>query len=523
MTKARNIADLLDANGDVKSASLDNVPASDNASALTTGTLPNARLPNNISDGGTAGTKVASGTTAQRGSTAGQWRYNTTTGFFEGRGASAFSSLEPISTVTSVDDTEIDSAGGGNQTIVVTGTNFTSGGTIAFVGSSASFNASSTTFNNATQVTAVAPKSSFLNAQEPYKVKFTSSSGVAGTSATGLINVDNEPTWSTASGSLGTLDEGASANVSATATDADGDTIVYSVQSGSLPAGSSLNTSTGAITGTLSAVSADTTSNFSLRATANTKTADRAFSIIVQNDLITTADFFGDSSGKSLYMFDGNATDTGGVLDFSFTHSGNFGGSSGNISYATGQKRFGTHSLLKLLNGHYGNLNGRSYTNFTVTGWFRPEALASGDQGFKGIFGHQDTGTVIASYSGSSYYLGLQMGSFTSGNGASNDKYIANASGCPTISNATWFHYAWTRDGTNTKLYVNGVLGNTITEDISTITLAPSGSSLYLGTASSQTGNTTYDTQGYHDNMRIFNKKLSDSEVSTLYAYENAR
>jgi|14_taG_2_1085336.scaffolds.fasta_scaffold26680_3 hypothetical protein len=44
MGKARNIADLLDDNGDVKSASLDNVPASNNASALTTGTLPMARL-----------------------------------------------------------------------------------------------------------------------------------------------------------------------------------------------------------------------------------------------------------------------------------------------------------------------------------------------------------------------------------------------------------------------------------------------------------------------------------------------
>ena len=44
MTKARNLSDLLDANGDVKSASLDNVPASDNASALTSGTLPIARL-----------------------------------------------------------------------------------------------------------------------------------------------------------------------------------------------------------------------------------------------------------------------------------------------------------------------------------------------------------------------------------------------------------------------------------------------------------------------------------------------
>ena len=48
MTKARNIADLLDANGDVKSASLDNVPAVDltnlSATNLTSGTIPDARI-----------------------------------------------------------------------------------------------------------------------------------------------------------------------------------------------------------------------------------------------------------------------------------------------------------------------------------------------------------------------------------------------------------------------------------------------------------------------------------------------
>jgi len=44
MTKTRNISDLLDANGDVKSAALDNVPPSNDASALTTGTVDNARL-----------------------------------------------------------------------------------------------------------------------------------------------------------------------------------------------------------------------------------------------------------------------------------------------------------------------------------------------------------------------------------------------------------------------------------------------------------------------------------------------
>lgn len=45
MSNSRNLSSLLDANGDVKSTSLDNVPASDDASALTTGTLPDGRFP----------------------------------------------------------------------------------------------------------------------------------------------------------------------------------------------------------------------------------------------------------------------------------------------------------------------------------------------------------------------------------------------------------------------------------------------------------------------------------------------
>ena len=46
MTKARNLSNLLDATGDVVSSALDNVPPSDNASSLTTGTLDVARLSN---------------------------------------------------------------------------------------------------------------------------------------------------------------------------------------------------------------------------------------------------------------------------------------------------------------------------------------------------------------------------------------------------------------------------------------------------------------------------------------------
>jgi hypothetical protein len=45
MSKARNLADLLDSSGDVVSGALDNVPPSNDASALTTGTLPVERVP----------------------------------------------------------------------------------------------------------------------------------------------------------------------------------------------------------------------------------------------------------------------------------------------------------------------------------------------------------------------------------------------------------------------------------------------------------------------------------------------
>ena len=57
MTKARDIANLVDSNGDVVSGALDNVPASNDASALTTGTLPPAR----IGAGDIDDTKLASG------------------------------------------------------------------------------------------------------------------------------------------------------------------------------------------------------------------------------------------------------------------------------------------------------------------------------------------------------------------------------------------------------------------------------------------------------------------------------
>jgi hypothetical protein len=275
--------------------------------AITSGTVPTARITrSNIVDAGTEGTKIAVGTTAQRGSTAGQFRYNSTIGKFEGRNASSFVSLEATPTITSIDDTEVDSAAGGNQTIVITGTNFTTGDVASFVGTSASFNAATTTIDSATQITAVAPKSSFLNAQEPYGVRVTSTGGLAG-NLTSQINVDNAPTWTTASGNIATITEYATGNhATVAASDAEGDTVAYTETGGTVLATNNLtlNSSTGVISGDPTDVASDTTHTFTLRATAGSKTADRSFNIVVTNEapLETNANtlaFFDFASGRS--------------------------------------------------------------------------------------------------------------------------------------------------------------------------------------------------------------------------------
>lgn len=95
--------------------------------------------------------------------------------------------------------------------------------------------------------------------------------------------VFNEANWVTASGQLGgtfhTL-KAVSTSVSATGATS------YAVQSGSLPTGVSLNTSTGAITGTPSGIAdynSGTTFNFTIRATSGGDTIDRAFFMIVRS------------------------------------------------------------------------------------------------------------------------------------------------------------------------------------------------------------------------------------------------
>jgi hypothetical protein len=159
--------------------------------------------------------------------------------------------------------------------ITITGTNFVNTPYVDAINSTGAItSADSVSFSSATTLVT----NFTLPVDGTYFIRVENPDGNAVRSSTAILTVSDAPAWQTAAGSLGTVDAGGTINFTVNATNA----TAYSVQSGSLPGGASLNASTGAITGTESGATQDTTYNFTIRATdAEAQTADRAFSIAV--------------------------------------------------------------------------------------------------------------------------------------------------------------------------------------------------------------------------------------------------
>jgi len=159
--------------------------------------------------------------------------------------------------------------------ITITGTNFVNTPYVDAINSTGAItSADSVSFTSATTLVT----NFTLPVDGTYFIRVENPDGNAVRSGTAILTVSDAPAWQTAAGSLGSVDAGGTISFTVNATNA----TAYAVQSGSLPGGASLNTSTGAITGTESGATQDTTYNFTIRATdAQAQTADRAFSIAV--------------------------------------------------------------------------------------------------------------------------------------------------------------------------------------------------------------------------------------------------
>jgi len=192
-----------------------------------------------------------------------------------GSGTLSFGSSVTFPTISSISPSVIENT---QTAVTITGTNFQSIPTVDAINAStgAITTADSVAFTNATTIVATFT----LSVDGTYYLRAENNDGLAVRSTNALLTVSDAPAWTTAAGSLGTVSAAGTINFTVAATNA----TTFGVQSGSLPGGASLNTSTGAITGTESGSTQSTTYTFTIRATdAQGQTADRQFTITISH------------------------------------------------------------------------------------------------------------------------------------------------------------------------------------------------------------------------------------------------
>jgi hypothetical protein len=236
---------------------------------------------------GTGALIPPSGTTAQRPSSPvnGSLRYNSTISVLEQYTTDqGWVGIEPAPTLASIAYPGTQTAVFSGDTVTINGTGFKSGTVAKFYNPSNGITttADSTTRISSTQLAAVFPAA--VSTEGTYSVTVNNPSGL-GATLDSILVVDGNPVWSTSAGSLGSFIEQTAMTTTIAAVE-DGSAITsFTLLTGSLPSGVSLNTSTGVISGTPAAVAGDTTYSFTIRAKdVENQITDRAFSILVSNN-----------------------------------------------------------------------------------------------------------------------------------------------------------------------------------------------------------------------------------------------
>jgi len=217
--------------------------------------------------------------------------YDTSSGSLKKIAASNVGVL--AATLTSISPTSVNTGDGtGNHTFVITGKNFTVGSTSFFKNSSGTEVAfDSLTRNSSTQLTGVIAKSSLPGSGEPYDIVVIAANGTQAT-LRDQVNINQQPVFVTASGTLGTGRGNDAERFTAVATDPESaGNVTFELQSGTLPPGLSLTNEgseggTAVISGTATDPVANTTYNFVLRAVdAASNVSSRAFAITIEKDI----------------------------------------------------------------------------------------------------------------------------------------------------------------------------------------------------------------------------------------------
>ena len=333
-----------------------------------------------------------------------------------------------VSTITYPgDDTAANIAGG--QTITLNGTGFQVGASVLIAGTVVGV----VSFVSSTQLTFTSPA---LSAGS-YVLYVINSDGGTAISIPG-IQYSGVPAWSTSAGSLGSV--GTSSSVSYTLAATGDAPITYSVFSGSLPSGVSLNTTSGVISGTTPALGSTTTYNFTIRATdAQNQDTDRAFSLTVSPEPT-----IGQSYGGGYYA--GKISTTGdGVATHYLVVSPKASGT-GQYSYRTSDTSGDPTSIID------GPTNSSTMNNashpaaqfcegLTINGysdWYLParnELMV--------IYYNLKPDTTASYGNSTNPYAVPPIGAFSTGNPSQTSVSIFQAGGSEALDNSPGYWYYW--------------------------------------------------------------------------------
>jgi hypothetical protein len=271
---------------------------------------------------GTKGIVTPKGTTGQRvGAESGELRFNTTTELMEYYDGTTWKPIDAPPTISSI--TTSDAQGTNNilnadgstlHTITINGGNFGIGAIVKFIGNTGTeYSALSVNRVSGSQITCTT-RSNMGTTDDPYDIQVTNASGLAAT-LEDAFSYNAPPVFTVASGQLGTVYNTqviSGTTLNAGATDAEGNTITFTIISGSLPgSGLTISSSTGAITGTLAGTPSLGNYPFVVRASTTEGVVERQFSIqVVANPFISATG--------------GTETTTGNYKIHTFTGPGSF-------------------------------------------------------------------------------------------------------------------------------------------------------------------------------------------------------
>lgn len=242
---------------------------------------------------GTEAARMPRGSTAQRANAqSGDIRFNNTTSLMEYYDGTQWRPIDSPPTVNSISPTSIADTDS-SASIVITGNSFATGAIARAVGTDGSeITATTTTVDNGSQITAVFDGTQFSDAVEDYDIKVVAASGLSGVLDDALA-VNASPAFTTAGGTLATILDNwdtthtntYSSIATIAATDDEGATLTYSLESGDSLAGMSIDSSTGVISGAPDEAStySGTANQFDIEVSDGTNTVSRSFNIVVKH------------------------------------------------------------------------------------------------------------------------------------------------------------------------------------------------------------------------------------------------